>query len=127
MHFTHRGRGLGINILETAQMDPRIRNYSPMSMSSCGLLSVIPINTNIPGQGGWFPGGTGVPAPGFAGPVTPGPMGPIPPGGVGLGGPLPPALGATGSSLPGKPHLEKINTQVTQWIQKTWCEGLKTG
>ena len=108
MHFTHYARELERNILESAQVDRRIRNYDPSSMVQCG--TVLPLNNGITGQGvfGMIP-----PAP--AGGV--GAMGAVAPGvGVGGGFPAPAAPGAKvpgswGSTIPGAlGSMKKLGT-----------------
>jgi len=92
MHFIHYAKTLQRSILESAQMDSRIRNYSPLSMSSCG-------NTGFMGLGAWFPGAMGVPAPGGAAPQAPAGGGQPAPGGMGATAPW--GLGAIGLSASG--------------------------
>ena len=118
MHFTHYAKALETSILESAQIDLRIRNYSPSSMSSCGQVGVVTAISDFIGLGGWFPGAMGVTAPGGGGPPAPagkgypapGGMGATAPGGMGvapggMGAPAPSGSGAIGLSGSGFGNL----------------------
>jgi len=118
MHFTHYAKQLERSIIESSQIDPRIRNYTPSSMALCGQLGAMPINT---GQGGWFPGVTAPGVPGSSAPYAdPGAMGAIA-SGI-LGSISPSAPGAGGSvrgrgNLPGKNSLSK---RLTLRLRQFW-------
>jgi hypothetical protein len=111
MHFTHYAKALETSILESAQIDPRIRNYSPSTMSSCGQVGVVTAISDFIGLGGWFPGATGVTAPGGGGQPAPAGKGYSAPGGMGatapggMGAPAPSGLGAIGLSSSGFGNL----------------------
>src|SRR5271170_4463104 len=103
MHFTHYAKALETSILESAQIDHRIRNYSPSSMLSCGQVGVVTAISDFIGLGGWFPGAMGVTAPGGGGPPAPAGKGHPAPGGMGaapggMGAPAPSGSGAIGLS-----------------------------
>ena len=110
MHFTYHAKSLEKSILDGAQIDPRIRNYTTSSMSSCGLLTATPINAGSVGQGGWIPGGMGVGPPGAGGPNPPGTMGFKAPGNMGSAAPVAPV--APAAPVPPAPG---VMGQVAQW------------
>lgn len=107
MHFTHYARALKRNIMESAQNDPRIRNYDPSSMSQCG--TALPLNNGVTGQGGspvgFTPTGSSVPVgTGPPAPAAMGPMGLFAPGTMGIPEPFAPGItapGALGYKAPG--------------------------
>jgi len=97
MHFTHYAKPLQRNILESAQIDNRIRNYSPSSMSQCGTVNggfMGPggLQAAVPTQGFLTPAAMGPPAPGFMVPMAPGA-----PGVMGVLAPVSPGVKAPGT------------------------------
>jgi len=121
MHFTHYAKQLERSIIESSRIDPRIRNYTPSSMASCGEQSAMPINT---GQGGWFPGVTALGVPGSSAPYAdPGAMGAIVSGILGSIGPSAPGTGGSvrgRGNLPGRPKDSLSKRLLTLRLRHFW-------